>query len=291
MEIVLGGAQFGLQYGVTNENNPLEGELASRILRKAYNADITMVDTARLYGDSEQIVGSCAHPDHKIITKIKIESLSQSVEELINESLDRLNRASVYGVMIHNPDILDGSERAHKIMNDARLLKEAGLIKKFGVSVYEPDHLLAILKQYEFDMVQYPCNVFDQRFLDLKLQSELLSKNIEQYTRSIFLQGLLLSVEKLPDIFADYQSLFKRYFEDIEALGLSPLQSCLSFVASLSQANGVAIKPVIGIAGEEQLDDLISAKSHVRDDVPFTFFSKYANNDLNLIDPRLWRKA
>ena len=71
--------------------------------------------------------------------------------------------------------------------------KNKGYVKKIGVSVYTPEVLIDIIKQYKIDIVQMPLNILDQRFVFLL--KELKSNNIEIHTRSTFLQGLLLMAD------------------------------------------------------------------------------------------------
>ena len=51
--------------------------------------------------------------------------------------------------------------------------------------------LLKNIKQNNFDIVQFPMNVFDQRLLDKRIGNLIKKKKIEVHIRSIFLQGLL----------------------------------------------------------------------------------------------------
>ena len=75
-------------------------------------------------------------------------------------------------------------------------IKKIGLVKKIGFSVYKSLDLKKFIKLYNFDIIQFPFNVFDQRILQKKIQYMLKSKKIELHIRSIFLQGLLLLSSK-----------------------------------------------------------------------------------------------
>ena len=44
-------------------------------------------------------------------------------------------------------------------------LKNTGLVKKIGVSVYDGEMLQRLLEQFPIDSIQVPLNVFDQRLL------------------------------------------------------------------------------------------------------------------------------
>jgi len=56
-KIVLGSAQFGLDYGINNKKGkPLSSEILN-ILNYARKKGISVIDTAYQYGDSEKILG------------------------------------------------------------------------------------------------------------------------------------------------------------------------------------------------------------------------------------------
>ena len=57
MHLILGTAQLGLNYGITNTNLKPSLSQALSILNKAYNNKIYMFDTAQAYGDSESKLG------------------------------------------------------------------------------------------------------------------------------------------------------------------------------------------------------------------------------------------
>ena len=57
MKIILGTAQLGLDYGITNQNGKPSIETALDIIKTSLDNNITIFDTARGYGDSEKILG------------------------------------------------------------------------------------------------------------------------------------------------------------------------------------------------------------------------------------------
>ena len=64
-------------------------------------------------------------------------------------------------------------------------------IKFIGVSLSNFRTFKSCLK-YNFDIIQVPLNVFDQRILNKKIINIIKRKNIAIHARSIFLQGSLL---------------------------------------------------------------------------------------------------
>jgi len=71
--IILGTAQFGLNYGINNKGGKIPEAEIFRILEFAENHGIQELDTAESYGDAEEIIGryhETRQHEFKIITKI-----------------------------------------------------------------------------------------------------------------------------------------------------------------------------------------------------------------------------
>ena len=67
---VLGTAQIGNRYGITNDSNPMVSADAALILDAARQRGIAALDTAPGYGDSEHVLGECGVRDFEVITKV-----------------------------------------------------------------------------------------------------------------------------------------------------------------------------------------------------------------------------
>ena len=66
----LGTAQWGLAYGVSNKSGQTKAGEVARILTYAKSVGIQVVDTARVYGESEDVLGTNDLSALKIITKL-----------------------------------------------------------------------------------------------------------------------------------------------------------------------------------------------------------------------------
>ena len=71
-------------------------------------------------------------------------------------------------------------------------LKNKGIIKKIGISIYNPKELDLVFNILNPDIVQTPYNLFDRRIEYSGWINKLFQQNIEIHSRSVFLQGLLL---------------------------------------------------------------------------------------------------
>lgn len=185
--LALGTAQFGLAYGLNNRVGQPSLAAVAEVLAAARAAGLTLLDTAAAYGNSENRLGELADSDFAIVTKVGAGPPAVVTEQL-TASLARLRRPSVYGVLFHAFGPLRDNPAAWQALQAARA---AGQARRVGVSLYHPHEAEWLLAEnLDFDLVQLPYNVFDQRFGPLLPQ--LAARGVEVHVRSAFLQGLLL---------------------------------------------------------------------------------------------------
>ena len=133
------------------------------------------------YGASEKIIGKTLN-GYDVTTKIQYlsgtqDQIKEKIIFSVNRSLLRLRTSTLHCLMLHDPLQLISSNGKFifKVLNS---LKNKGLIKKIGVSVYDRDLLEKIISTYDIDVVQFPCNYLNQSFLKNSLISKLKKKNI-----------------------------------------------------------------------------------------------------------------
>ena len=280
MKLGLGTVQFGCSYGISNIKGQVLKDEVKRILDFAHKNGIDILDTASLYGNSEEILGQFDLSKFKIVTKTpKIDYAISGKENLSNfekafeNSLVKLNQKSVYGLLSHESNDLLG-EFANDLYNLIRDLKDKGLVEKIGVSVYTPEQLIKIIEKYEIDLVQLPMNILDQRFIPIL--KELKSKNIEIHTRSKFLQGLLLLKEEK----------INQYFDSIKNILTSipspKLAQALHFVNNIKEVDRI----IVGTTCQKDLEEIVLA---LNENVENLDYAKYAISDERFILPQNWR--
>jgi len=227
-----------------------------------------MLDTAISYGNAEQVVGQTigaidSKKEWKIITKtphfkVKKISLKQS-NDLIEQffaSLQALQCEQVYGLMIHNCNDLfvKGGERLFATMQQ---LKQQGVVKKIGVSLYNNDQIRHLLEVYPIDLVQLPINILDQRLLKEGGLIKLKERGVEIHARSVFLQGLLLMESKQRSAwFTPISDKLDEFHRRAQECKLSRLQLALGFVMSIPEIDQV----VIGVNNLEQLQEIMEVQ-------------------------------
>ena len=277
MKLALGTVQFGLDYGVTNTNGVVSINEARKIINYAKKNQIKTLDTAPGYGDSEQVLGRIGIDDCNVVTKTTF--LKNNVDEVIDnfyKSLKSLNVASVKGILIHN--ILDTKNSQFNILFDRLImLKKEGLVKKIGFSVYTPEDVNYLLEYFDFDLIQLPVNVFDNRLIESRQLYTLKKKGVEIHARSIFLQGLLLNFNKLPSYFSTWKNVFNKYQVMVEKSELSLLEYALNYVLNIQEID----KVLVGVNSEVQLKEIIQSEKKI-------ILNAYPINDINLLNPSLW---
>ena len=197
-QLCLGTAQFGSNYGITNQFGKPSNEEIDLILENALNYNISFFDTANSYGNSESLIGNkLKNKSLKFITKfssgIKDSYTDKSItplEENFKETLKNLKRNNIDSYLLHNSNDLK-KVNSQLLLEWLNQLKSQGRIKRIGISIYEESDLEGIPLE-EIDVVQMPISIYDQRLLRDSFIKKLLKYDISIHIRSIFLQGLLL---------------------------------------------------------------------------------------------------
>ena len=284
-KLALGTAQFGLKYGLANMVDKVPSDMVAQLLKIASTCDITMLDTAIAYGDSEQVLGRYNLTKFEVVSKLPaVPSDCSSVEEWVLEqtiaSLKRLKTDKLHDLLLHRPAQLLGTN-GEKIYKSILKLKEQGMVDQIGVSVYGPDELSELIKRFDFDVIQAPMNIFDRRMKNTGMLKHLKKIGITIHIRSAFLQGLLLmSNDKIPVYFAPWAPLIKQYHQWLNQQSLSPLQACLSYLNQHSDID----KIIVGVDDIWQLKQIIAAINTPNISIPDFLHSV----DEGLINPSRW---
>jgi len=186
--IALGTVQFGINYGISNTKGQIDKKEVEQMLDYAYEREVKTLDTARIYGESEKVIGEYLKKSGKkftIVTKIKPldsnlnegEALKEA-EESVLQSLKTLGCDQVETILLHDSH---GIREYPALMTFLQKLKKRGLCKKIGISGYDSEDDKELFHQ--LDVLQYPCNLFDHNLIGLDVDNEL-------FIRSVFLQGL-----------------------------------------------------------------------------------------------------
>lgn len=277
--VVLGTAQWGLDYGRTNQHGrQLESDLRA-LVASARSAGIQLLDTAPAYGDSEaRIAGVGA--GFSVQTKISISGLEISaMRTRFQESRRRLARESIDGILVHDWDVADLRSRP-QAADFLMATREMGLVRRIGVSVYSLAELESFVEAVpELDLVQVPVNLLDQRLDHEPLIAKLRARGVKIQARSILLQGLIASPESAGVI--GHHPDAKSLRLELPLRQQERLRLALGYVGSRVWVDEI----ILGVATSVEFKQLWNAwveRKVVSD------WSVYASDDVTLLDPRLW---
>lgn len=259
-KIAIGTVQFGLPYGIRNRDKKIPTlEEIQDILICAKKEGISLLDTARLYGKSEEVIGKLDTTGFRIVSKLPPCSASQ-VGKQIEDSLKKLSRKTLYGYLIHNFRAFQQSPDTYESL--LRLKKE-GLILHTGFSLYYPEELIYLLeREIEFDLIQIPYSILDRRFEPFF--SDLKERGVEIHTRSTFLQGALFyGPEELPQELIELKEQVQSISSLITSWGSSIEGTCLGYVLK----NPFVDRVIIGVENVQQLDQNLNKVKELSIDV------------------------
>ena len=289
----LGTVQFGLDYGFTKRKTQDE---VDSILQTANENGITLIDTAREYGDSEEKIGNFIEnydSDFVIATKLRLiddldnlnyVNLKKSIYNSVEESLEKLQLNKIPILQLHQTvDEIYKNDDFWVIINQ---LKEDNLIDLFGVSVYELPETEFIMENYgiSVDFFQIPYNIFDRRFDDMQMRLD--ENEIGLVSRSTFLKGVIpCEIDDIPKGLEE----IKPFKEKLQGLAKKCNVSVAELASIFVYYNNFINSTILGVDSPEELKSNI--KSIDRFDKTFLEnidFDSLRINDNYLIDPRKW---
>lgn len=286
-KLALGTVQFGTDYGI-NSGIKVDPNEVTNIINCARNNDISLLDTAQLYGSSEKVLGDVNTQDFDIVTKSRgfdqeaiTEKEAVFVINDLHKSLKLLKQKSLYAFLVHHGEDLlkPGGEM---IFNQLQTLKKQGLVNKIGISAYIDNQLIEIIDRFDIDIIQLPMNILDSRLINNGLLKKIYAKGIEIHTRSVFLQGLLLmDLDKRPKYFERWSSLWKFWNEWLADNKLTPLEASIRYMISKPEISRV----LVGVDNKDQLQSIINAVDGNLPPIP----KELSTNDPDLLNPGNWK--
>ena len=281
-KMILGTAQFSMDYGIANIGGKPTKKEVFGILDLAFRSGIKRFDTAPDY-KSELLLGefiSANGLQNEAIVLTKIPSLGdfsnykQSIKTSLELSLKNLG-CPIDVLFFHNPDdsilLLKAPEFFDGLLRDYP-------ISSMGVSIYETNDVEKLLSCPLELAFQFPFNVLDRRFEKVEMRVG------KRYARSIFLQGLLASKNQLrADVPEELSVLQNEYHSKLTQYNLNPLQFALNFV----NHNDLVDYFLIGVDREKQLNDILYLASYNKKDLAM-FDVLSVDIDKYWFDPRNW---
>ena len=242
----LGTVQLGMNYGIANQEGKPDLEKSLSILRAAMDAGVSALDTARNYGDSEEVLGAFfrANPGANeiffITTKLSTglpegspeADVEKAVMQSVELSLRNLGLSKVDCILLHNA--ADMKAHGQIMAQTMRRIVDEGLCGMAGVSVYHPEEAELLLQYDIYRAIQLPMNVFDLRFQKSGVMERLQQSDIHIFVRSVFFQGLIfLDPENISGNLKFMAPYLRQLRQLSEKAGMTIAQFAVTFLSGL----------------------------------------------------------
>jgi aryl-alcohol dehydrogenase-like predicted oxidoreductase len=271
-----------------------EAEVA-RVLTLAREAGVKVLDTGRLYGESEAVLGrSLAGSSYwRIVTKTaKFAKLSDAnavrrrFTSDLARSLSDLSLSSIYGLLAHDADDLLGM-RGTILWEALTRARARGIVTKIGASAYRPTQIEALLDRFDVDLIQLPTNAIDQRLVHSGLLPRLKSRGVEVHARSTFLQGLLLvPADTIDARFGILRTRIAALQAAWREAGMTHLEGALAAVLRQPEIDCV----IIGTSSLEEFREVLATYQRTLHMAPQLALEQWALDDEAYVNPALWKQ-
>lgn len=293
--LTLGTAQLGARYGIANRRGRPSDTEVEAILSSAFEHGVRSLDTAPDYGDAESRIGEHLRRHGRpaglaLCTKLPrlpAQADAAGLERIVASALDasrrRLETETIDVYLIHAAGDLHRHGAA--LVDALTRLRDAGRIRRAGVSVYDPAELDGAFDGSALTAVQYPFNLFDRRMRRGGRAARLARAGVDAYARSPLLQGLLgIDADDLPASMSVARPYLARLTDLCRGHG-RPADVALRYAAERSAAGHI----VLGVESRAQLDDALDAldaalPAALADEIE----REFADLPPELIDPRRW---
>jgi spore coat polysaccharide biosynthesis protein SpsF len=282
--IGIGTVQFGTIYGITNLHGQVPRSTVAEILRIAREAGIRLLDTAAMYGESEEVLGQLVpkDSDFQITTKTTTSAIGiKGVIDRARESHRILGGRPIRGLLVHSASDLRSSN-GPELWAALQGLRDEGLFARIGISAYGSDDPIDLARRYRPDIIQLPVSVLDQRLVQSGVLRQLKDLGVEVHARSVFLQGaIFLKPSELPLGLAHVRPKLEAFHARLQELGISPVQAGIGYPLSIPEID----RAVVGISSVQEAHEILGAAAQATASVPWDALGV---DDEVLLDPRLW---
>ena len=264
----LGTVALGMPYGIARDANitPPSDNEAIQLVHRAIDEGINLIDTARAYGRSEEVLGKALKDRRgKVVIATKLSccdaagnllsgsALKQQMNASLATSLKLLRTDFVDLLMLHSAPaaLLEHSDAVANL----REFQTQGRVRYIGVSTYGAEApQLAINQQVNALQVAY--NILDQRMAD-EVFPLAAAAGVGIIVRSVFLKGVLTPrADDLPHRLAELkrQSDAVKQFAGKLSPPMTRIQAALKFV--LSQPD--ITTALVGVCSEAELESSLA---------------------------------
>lgn len=280
-KIIIGSAQFGNNYGISNKNRILREKECFRILNYCYRKKINIIDTSHNYGNSQKIIGNYikANKDKKwnICSKVNFNNKIK-VEDQIIEMIKVFGKPPKILYFHYFEDYLSLIKRKTLF----KLCKKYK-IKKIGVSLHKINDLKKLKNLKNVDIIQMPLNILDKRFIEAGTLKFLKKNKIRIYARSVFLQGMFF-LKKYKKFNNKTKSKIVQITKIIKESNIQLGELSFLWVNKLN----IIDKMIIGVDNLEQIKKNLRIKNNKKKAKMINEILKIKINDNKFLSPYKW---
>lgn len=297
MELCLGTVQFGLDYGVLGQKKP-SLDYSVNCLDYATQNGIAAIDTAEAYGTAQEVVGAFLAkrtvPREQLFISSKFlpnalddcppQDYVHIIQKHLTDTLKTLHTEYLDAYLFHSARYIYREELLAALAE----MKKDGLVRKTGVSVYEPAEALAGFASNHVDFMQLPYSVFDHRMKQGGVLDSPLQGNCELHSRSAFIQGLILLDEAdIPPYLSEATPIIQKISRIAKETGYSRVALAIAYVKRESAISHL----VFGVDSLQQLQqDILLFQQDIPENVLCALDREFAGIRAEIVMPSLWKK-
>ena len=297
-EISLGTAEIGLDYGFKGNAQYGKPDVKEsiRLLHAALDHGINLIDTARVYGNSEEVIGqafegmsSLPYIASKVFlskdaSEKGLPALRDEIFSSIESSLRALRLETLDLLLIHNtaPEHL----RREDILACLKEAQQQGKVRFLGASCYGEEAPLAVLNETSFRALQVPFNLLDQK-MSRRVFPGAAAQRVGIFVRSAYLRGVLTGqLHSTPERLAPLKSRAVQALAVLNHEVSSLAEAALRFCLSLNAVSSV----VIGVKTVAELEaNLADARRGVLPEGLMPQLQALSFGDDPIVDTRNWQ--
>lgn len=258
--IALGTVELGLDYGIAGagDHRRPDEAAAAKLLNHALDIGVTFIDTARMYGEAEAIIGrAIGHRRSEFVLASKVATPAavrgaearEHVRREIEKSLAALGTDRIDLMYSHSATVDEIAQGdVYAALDEAR---QAGKVRAVGASTYGEAAPLAAIEHGGYDCIQVAYNLLD-RALEAAVLPAAKAANIGVVARSVLLKGALTHrYAHLPEVLADLRAAAGQAQALAAAAGLSLPEAAYRYVL----AHPALSSALVGTARTEELTE------------------------------------
>lgn len=288
-KVVLGTVQFGLSYGINNTVGKPTTDQVFDILNYAFDAGIASLDTANAYGNAIKVIGDFHRKYGKyFLINSKFHVHDSDLSEAIKLEARELNIDYFNTYSFHSYD--DFLQCPDKLSRQLTGLKQQGVIRKIGISVYTNVQFEKAIESGMIDVIQFPYNMLDNLYHRGELIERAKLAGKELHIRSVFLQGLFFMQEnEIPDSL----SKLKPYLNELKEIQAACKADMEELALAYVLLNPQIDKVLFGIETLSQLKRNICSIDKLNE-IDGQFLARINNihvKETELLNPVNWKKS